>query len=94
MTKTDPNGRRLAAVIKMFNLAPSAVAKAATVSQPYISRILNPSDPFVGSADFYRRLETVLGKLIDQRQQQFFRVAPMAVRSVENAVRDAVELAA
>ena len=94
MTKTDPNGRRLAAVIKMFALNPSAVARCGGVSPAYISRILNETDPFVGSADFYRRLETVLGKLIDQRQQQFFRVAPMAVRSVENAVRDAVELAA
>ena len=93
MTKNDPNGRRLAAVIKMFGISPSAIAKAANVSQPYISRILNESDPFVGSADFYRRLELVLGKLIEQRQQQFFRVAPMAVRSVENAVRD-VDLAA
>ena len=94
MTKTDPNGRRLAAVIKMFGISPSAVAKAANVSQSYISRLLNPSDPFVGSADFYRRLETVLGKLIEQRQQQFFTVPAVAVRSIENAVRDVVDLAA
>ena len=72
----------------MFNLSPSAIAKQANVSPAYISRILNDSDAFVGSADFYRRLEAVLGKVIEQRHCQFFRVAPVDVRSIERAVRD------
>ena len=80
--------------MKMFALSPSAIARAGGVSPAYLSRILNETDPFVGSADFYRRLETVLGKLIEQRQQQFFTVPAVAVRSIENAVRDVVDLAA
>jgi hypothetical protein len=78
----------------MFGLAPSAVARAANVSPSYLSRIMNESDPFVGSSGFYRRLEACLGKLIEQRQRQFFRVAPLPVRSVERAVRDVMEMAA
>ena len=85
---------RLASVIKMFGLSPSAVARAAGVSPAYLSRIMNESDPLVGSAGFYRRLEACLGQLVEQRQQQFFRVAPVPVRSVERAVRDVLELAA
>jgi len=78
----------------MFGLAPSAVARAGGVSPAYISRILNETDPLVGSAQFYRRLEASLGQLVEQRQQQFFRIAPVPVRSVERAVRDVMELAA
>ena len=78
----------------MFELPPSAVARAANVSPAYISRVLNETDPLVGSAQFYRRLEASLGQLVEQRQQQFFRVAPVNVRSVERAVRDVLDLAA
>ena len=92
--KNDPNGRRLASVMKMFGLAPSAVAKAGKVSPTYLSRIMNETDPFVGSAGFYRRLEDRLGQVIDQRPGQFFRIAPVNVRSVERAARDVVDLAA
>jgi len=94
MVKTDPNGRRLRGIIRMFGLRPSDVAKVAGVSQPYLSRVLSDNDPFVGSADFYRRLECCLGQMIDQRAQQFFRVAPLSVRSVERAVRDVLDMAA
>jgi len=73
--------------MKMFALSPSAVARAGGVSQPYISRILNQSDPLVGSAGFYRRVEAMLGQLVEQRASQFFRVALVNVRSVERAVR-------
>lgn len=71
-----------------------AVARAANVSPAYISRIMNETDPLVGSAEFYRRLEACLGQIIDQRQRQFFRVAPADVRSVERAARDVLDIAA
>jgi len=89
--KTDPNARRLASVMKMFGLAPSAVARAARVSPAYLSRVLSESDPFIGSSGFYRRFEACLGQLVEQRQQQFFRVTPMDVRGVEKAVQDVLE---
>jgi hypothetical protein len=89
----DPNGRRLASVMKMFGLAPSAVARAARVSPAYLSRVLSDSDPFVGSAGFYRRLEACLGALVEHRQTQFFRVTPMNVRAVEKAARGVLDSA-
>jgi hypothetical protein len=92
--KTDPNGRRLASVMKMFGLAPSAVARAGKVSPAYISRILSETDPFVGSFEVYRRIEASLGLLVEQRSRQFFRIAPVNVRSVERAARDVVDMAA
>ena len=69
----------------MFGLGPTAIAKAAGVSQPYVSRILSDSDPIVGNPEFYRRLEGKLGVLIESRGTQFFRVSPLPVRSVEQA---------
>ena len=80
--------------MRMFGLSPSAVAKAANVSPAYISRVLSETDPLVGSPEFYRRLEGCLGQLVEQRQQQFFRVAPLSVRSVERAVQDVLDMAA
>ena len=92
-TKTDANVRRLRAICRMFGLGPTAVAKAAGVSQPYVSRILSDNDPIVGNPEFYRRLEGKLGRLIDSRSAQFFRVSPLPVRSVERAAVDVLDLA-
>ena len=78
----------------MFNLAPSTIARAGGVSPAYLSRILNPSDPLIGSTGFYRRVEAMLGQLIEQRANQFFRVPPVHVRSVERAMADVVRMEA
>jgi transcriptional regulator with XRE-family HTH domain len=91
--KDDVNVRRLRAICRMFGLGPTAVAKAAGVSQPYVSRILSDNDPIVGNPEFYRRLEGKLGRLIDSRSAQFFRVSPLPVRSVERAAVDVLDLA-
>ena len=85
-TKNDANVRRLRAICRMFNLGPTAIAKAAGVSQPYVSRILSDNDPIVGNPEFYRRLEVKLGNLIESRRTQFFRVRPSSIRRIENAV--------
>jgi hypothetical protein len=73
-TKTDANVRRLRAICRMFGLGPTAIAKAAGVSQPYVSRILSDHDPFLGSDAFYRKLESRLGDVIANRSAQFFHV--------------------
>ena len=91
LVKADPNARRLACFPKMSSLSPSAVAKAASVSPAYRSRVLSETEPFVGSAGFYRWLEACLGQLVEQRQQQFFWIATMNVRSVEKAAREVLE---
>ena len=90
-TREDANVRRLRAVCRMFGLGPTAVSKAGGVSQPYASRVLSETDPFIGSAEFYRNLNDRLDQLIAQRPGQFFRVSPGNVRSIERAARDVVE---
>src|ERR1035441_2843896 len=85
-TKTDSNVRRLRSLCRMFGLGPTAIAKAAGVSQPYVSRILSDNDPIVGNPEFYRRLEGKLGVLIESRGTQFFRVPPSSIRRIEGAV--------
>lgn len=83
--KDDANVRRLRAISRIFGIGPSAIARAGGVSQPYASRVLSETDPFVGNAEFYRRLEGKLGGLIDRRSAQFFRVSPVPIRRIENA---------
>ena len=58
--------------MRLFGLTISEVAKAGGVSRPYLSRALGGS--LVPSPVFWRRLEGNLGRLIDQREAQFFQV--------------------
>ena len=72
---TDGDGRNLDRVrhlMRLFGLTVSEVAKAGGVSRPYLSRALGGS--LVPSPVFWRRLEGNLGKLVDQRDSQFFQV--------------------
>ena len=72
---TDGDGRNLDRVrllMRLFGLSISEVAKAGGVSRPYLSRALGRS--LVPSPVFWRRLESNLGSLIDQRGSQFFSI--------------------
>ena len=72
---TDGDGRNLDRVrllMRLFGLTISEVAKAGGVSRPYLSRALGRS--LVPSPVFWRRLESNLGSLIDQRGSQFFQI--------------------
>ena len=72
---TDGDGRNLDRVrllIRLFGLSISEVAKAGGVSRPYLSRALGGS--LVPSPVFWRRLEGNLGRLVDQRDSQFFSI--------------------
>ena len=72
---TDGDGRNLDRVrllMRLFGLTISEVAKAGGVSRPYLSRALGRS--LVPSPVFWRRLESNLGSLIDQRGSQFFSI--------------------
>ena len=95
----SPNALRLRAVVRLFKLSPTEVARAAGVSRCYVARLLSPSDDFQGSPEFYRRLEANLGRVIEGRTSQFFTVPAVSVRRVqkvmeqmpvEAAVRDAL----
>jgi hypothetical protein len=50
--KDDANVRRLRAICRMFGLGPTAIAKVAGVSQPYVIRILSDNDPIIGNPEF------------------------------------------
>ena len=72
---TDGDGRNLDRVrllMRLFGLTVSEVAKAGGVSRPYLSRALGGS--LVPSPVFWRRLESNLGSLVDQRGSQFFSI--------------------
>jgi hypothetical protein len=90
----NANVAKLGAIVSLFGLTPTEVAKVVGCSRSYVSRILSQTDPLVGSDVFWRRLEGRLGQVIDQRQRQFFRIAPVNVRSVERAAKDVLDVAA
>ena len=91
--QVNANTLRLRAIVRLFRLTPTDIAKATNFSRPYISRLLNEAD-FRGSAEFYRTLEQKLGVIIDGRSAQYFTVSAVAVRSVEKvmAMADTVQL--
>lgn len=80
----DNNLDRVRAVMAIFGLSVTQVARAGGASRPYLSRALNGT--LTPSAAFYRRLEASLGRLIEQRSGQVFSVpqteADEAVRQV------------
>ncbi len=72
---TGGDGRNLDRVrllMRLFGLTISEVAKAGGSSRPYLSRALSGS--LVPSPVFWRRLEASLGRLVDQRDSQFFQI--------------------
>jgi len=90
-TKGDANARRLKALAKAFGLTPTVVARRVGCSRSYVSRILSAKDAFVGNEEFWRSAEAKLPDLVASRGQQFFRIAPRNVRSIERALADAGE---
>ena len=66
----EANVIRLQAVIKLFQLTISEVARAANVSRPYVSRILSGS--LRPSSKFLRALEASLGTLVERWNSQLF----------------------
>ena len=78
----DGNLIKLKAIIGMFGLGLSDVAKAGSVSRPYVSRVL--SGGLQASPRFLRHLESNLGSLIEKRDGQVFSIA---VTPVDEAQR-------
>lgn len=78
---SDGNLIKLRAIVSIFGLGFSDVAKACLVSRPYVSRVL--CGQLQPSPRFLRHLEGNLGKLIEARQAQVFQIA---VTPTEEAV--------
>ena len=63
---------RIRAIMGLFALSVTEVARAGGVSRPYLSRAL--SGTLAPSPAFYRQLESNLGRLVEGRHGQVFRV--------------------
>jgi transcriptional regulator with XRE-family HTH domain len=63
---------RVRILISLFGLTVAEVARGGGVSRPYVSRALDGS--LVPSPQFYRRLESNLGRLVENRSGQIFSV--------------------
>ena len=63
---------RIRAIMGLFALSVTEVARAGGVSRPYLSRAL--SGTLAPSPAFYRQLESNLGRLVEGRQGQVFSV--------------------
>jgi transcriptional regulator with XRE-family HTH domain len=87
-----PSGNRIRlwALVRLFRLSPSAVAKATGVSRSYVARLLSRKDDFTGSPEFFRTLEFKLGQIINGRASQFFTIPAVSV----TRARDVLEMAA
>jgi hypothetical protein len=83
-----PNGNvlRLWALVRLFRLSPSAVAKTTGFSRSYVARLLSPRDEFSGSSEFFRALEQKLPDVIAGRTSQFFTVPAVSVQRARNVL--------
>ena len=72
------NAVKLRAVMKFFGLTPTQIGRVTGVSRSFVSRIVSENDEFLGNDSFYRRLEQVLGALVQNRTRQIFAVEPIA----------------
>jgi hypothetical protein len=78
----DDNGGRLKAILEGFDIPISAVAEVSGISRAYVSRVLSPNDPLTGNDPFWLKVEKALGRLVDSRRGQVFRIGAMPVEKV------------
>lgn len=84
--RVSGNRIRLWALVRLFRLSPSAIAKATGFSRPYVARLLSDRDEFSGSPEFFRTLECKLGQIIDGRSAQFFTCPGVSVARARNVL--------
>ena len=84
--KEPGNVVRFRALVRLFRLSPTDVARATGFSRSYISRILSPKDDFTGSPEFFRSLETKLGTVIAGRTAQYFTIPAVSVQRARDVL--------
>jgi hypothetical protein len=84
--KEPGNVVRFRALVRLFRLSPTDVARATGFSRSYISRILSPNDDFTGSPEFFRSLETKLGTVIAGRTAQYFTIPAVSVQRARDVL--------
>jgi len=76
------NLSRLKALIEILGVTKADLARAVGYSRPYCSRLLS-GDPAVGTPEFYRKVESVLPRLIEMRKRSYFSIAGVDTAAVE-----------
>jgi len=84
--RVNANTLRLRALMALFRLTASEVAKATGFSRCYVSRLLSHNDDFTGSPEFYRTLECKMGQIIDSRTSQYFTVPAVSAQRARNVL--------
>jgi hypothetical protein len=79
----DDNGRRLKAILEAFEIPISEVGLVCGVSRSMVSRILSENDPLNGNDVFWLRVEKALGKLVEGRKGQVFKIGAIELAKVE-----------
>jgi len=91
--RVSGNRIRLWAIVRLFRISPSAVAKATGFSRPYVARLLSRKDDFTASPEFWRVLECKLGTIIDQRASQVFTVPAVSLQRARGVLEGLPEVA-
>ena len=91
--RVNANRIRLWAIVGLFRLSPSAIAKATGFSRPYVARLLSRKDDFTASPEFWRVLECKLGTIIDQRASQVFTVPAVSLQRARGVLEGLPEVA-
>ena len=83
MSRNEANRIRLKALIELYDLEISAIAKTVGVSRPLVSRIVNQG---IDGNGIWGELEKRLPELVAKRRKPFFDVAAIEVERVQKAV--------
>ena len=81
--RVNANTLRLRAVVALFRLSASEIARGTGFSRPYVSRCLSGND-LIPSPEFLRKLECKLGTIIDGRASQFFTIPAVPVQRAQD----------
>jgi len=69
------NAQKLRAWAEVLALSPTMIATAiGGYSRCYVSRVLSVQDPLEGSPNFWMKVESALGRLVEHRQVRVFDV--------------------
>ena len=77
--KETGNVIRFRALVRLFKLSPTDVARVSGFSRSYISRVLSCKDDFTGSQEFFRTMEHKLPDVIAGRTSQYFTIPAVSV---------------
>ena len=83
MTNNKANRARLMALVEIFDLSLSDIAKVAGVSRPLVSQVLHGK---LDGAGLWGKLERCLPEIIAKRGRHYFAVEAVTVEKVQEIV--------